>query len=170
MSNTSSPRRGFIELVEIRDASASDAEALSHLLQELIAAGKRSTAGDPAFVLSHYIQHPDRLHCVLAVEIDRKILGFQSLKRAHEGNPYDTPVGWGIIGTHIRPTAARNGIGSRLFTTTLSAAQQAGLPAIEAYIGERNMPALAFYEALGFRECRRSEGIICKAFKLRGAG
>jgi ribosomal protein S18 acetylase RimI-like enzyme len=155
--------------VEICEASASDAEALSDLLQELIAAGKRSTAGDPAFVLSHYIQHPHRLHCFVAVETGGKILGFQSLKRAHEGNPYDTPVGWGIIGTHIRPSAARKGIGSRLFTTTLTAAQQAGLPAIEAYIGEKNMPALAYYEAMGFRESRRSEGIICKAFDMRRA-
>jgi ribosomal protein S18 acetylase RimI-like enzyme len=139
---------------------------MSDVLEELIAAGKRSNAGDPAFVLSHYIAHPQRLHCFVALGKDEEIFGFQSLKQAHEGNPYGTPVGWGIIGTHIRPSATRMGVGSRLFAATLTAARRAGLPAIEAYISKENAPALAYYEALGFRDYRRSEGIICKKLDL----
>ncbi|HET7577386.1 MAG TPA: GNAT family N-acetyltransferase [Sphingomicrobium sp.] len=139
---------------------------MSEVLKELVAAGKRSNAADPDFVKSHYIEHPHRLHCFVALDERGKVLGFQSLKRAHEGNIYDTPIGWGIIGTHVRPSAARTGVGSRLFAATLSGAREVGLSTIEAYIGERNIAALAYYEALGFRTHRGSDGIICKALQL----
>jgi L-amino acid N-acyltransferase YncA len=152
--------------VKIREAGAADAEAMSDVLQELVAAGKRTKAADANFALSHYIEHPHRLCCFVAAGDDGKILGFQSLKRAHEGNPYDTPVGRGIIGTHVRPSAARRGVGSQLFAATIEAAQTAALPAIEAYIGEENAAALKYYEALGFRTCRLPEGIVCKALQI----
>jgi GNAT superfamily N-acetyltransferase len=151
--------------VLIREAEACDAEAMSDVLQELIAAGKRTRSGDRDFVLSHYIRHPQRLHCFVAVD-DGQVLGFQSLKRAEEGNPYGTVKGWGIIGTHVRPMAARRGVGSRLFAETLAGARKAKLPAIEAYIGVQNAAALSYYDALGFRTCRHPEGIICKSFML----
>jgi ribosomal protein S18 acetylase RimI-like enzyme len=152
--------------VEIREAAASDAEAMSDVLQELVAAGKRNRAADAHFALCHYIRHPHRLNCFIAIGDDGSILGFQSLKLAREGNPYETPIGWGIIGTHVRPSAARIGVGSRLFTATVGGARNAGLPAIEAYIGEQNSAALAYYEALGFRTYRRSEGVICKSYQV----
>ena len=152
----------------IREADEADAELMSEVLEELIAAGKRTKPSDPSFVLSHYIEHPDRLHCFVAVGDKNRILGLQSLKLAREGNPYGTPIGWGIIGTHVRPSAARMGIGSRLFAATLSAARQAKLPAIEAYIGAENDAALNYYEALGFSTNRRSDGAICKAYQLTG--
>ena len=153
--------------MEIREARVSDAEAISDLLEELIAAGRRTKPGHAHFALSHYIRHPDRLHCFVAVGENGRILGLQSLKLAREGNAYGTPTGWGIIGTHVRPSTARMGIGSRLFSATLAGARQAKLPAIEAYIGEENSAALDYYEALGFRAYRRSDGAICKAYRLR---
>ena len=152
--------------MQIREAGVPDAEGMSDVLEELLAAGKRSKRADPDFTLSHYIRHPHRLHCYLAIDEEGRVLGFQSLKVADERNPYGTPVGWGIIGTHVRPSAARAGIGSRLFAATIAGAREAKLPAIEAYIGEQNSPALAYYDALGFRTCRQSEGVICKAFQL----
>jgi ribosomal protein S18 acetylase RimI-like enzyme len=152
--------------VLIREAIPADADAMSDVLQELIAAGKRTRDADADFVLSHYLGHPHRLHCFVAVDDGGRILGFQSLKRAHEGNPYGTPIGWGIIGTHVRPSAARTGVGSRLFEATLDSARDAGLRAIEAYIGAENAAALAYYEALGFETCRRPDGAICKAYRL----
>jgi ribosomal protein S18 acetylase RimI-like enzyme len=152
--------------VEIREARVSEAEAMSDVLQDLVAAGKRTKAADRTFALSHYIEHPQRLHCFAAFDDRGKMLGFQSLKLAHSGNAYGTPRGWGIIGTHVRPSAARTGIGSRLFAATLAGAREARLPAIEAYIGETNSAALDYYEALGFRTNRRSDGIICKALHL----
>jgi GNAT superfamily N-acetyltransferase len=152
--------------VLIREATPADADAMSDVLEELIAAGKRARAGDTDFVRSHYLEHPHRLHCFVAVDDGGKILGFQSLKRAQEGNPYGTPIGWGIIGTHVRPSAARTGVGSRLFEATAAAAREAGLPMIEAYIGEENSAALAYYEALRFSTCRRADGAVCKALEL----
>jgi len=140
---------------------------MSEVLEELIAAGQRTRPGDVSFVSSHYVHHPDRLHCFVAVGDNGKVLGLQSLKLAHEGNPYGTPKGWGIIGTHVRPSATRMGIGSRLFAATLAGAREARLPAIEAYIGEENGAALDYYEALGFTTYRRSQGAICKAYQLR---
>jgi RimJ/RimL family protein N-acetyltransferase len=134
-----------------------------------VAAGKRQRAGDPAYVLSHYIAHPDRLQCSVAIEETGAILGFQSLKIASIGNPYGTHPGWGIIGTHIRPSAGRRGVGRSLFPATLAAAKDAQLPAIEAYIGEKNEAALAYYEAMGFKTHRRCYGAICKVFALNGA-
>lgn len=139
---------------------------MSEVLEEIFAAGKREKPGDAEFVLSHYIDHPHRLHCFVAVDPNGKILGFQSLKMAHEGNIYGTPIGWGIIGTHIRPSAARSGVGSQLFAATRAKAEAAMLPSIEAYIGEQNKAALGYYEAIGFRTNRHSDGIICKTLKF----
>ena len=139
---------------------------MSDVLEELIAAGKRSRAGDVGFVRSHYIEHPHRVQCLVALDDGGRIVGFQSLKLAHEGNSYGTPVGWGIIGTHVMTTAAGKGFGSRLFRETLKKAREANLPAIEAYIGNENAVGLAYYEALGFRAYRHSDGITCKSFQV----
>jgi ribosomal protein S18 acetylase RimI-like enzyme len=152
--------------VLIREANTADADAMGDVLRELLAAGKRTKAADADFVRAHYLDHPQRLHCFIALGLESRILGFQSLKRAHDGNSYGTPIGWGIIGTHVRPSAARMGVGSNLFTATLEAARRAGLPTIEAYIAEENAPALAYYEALGFRTCRRSDHAICKSLQI----
>jgi len=150
----------------VREAVASDAEAMSAVLQGLVAAGKRHTRSDVLYTRSHYLEHPQRLHCFVVVEGREEILGFQSLKVAAEGNPYGTTTGWGIIGTHVSPSAARRGVGARLFEATREGARAAALPAIEAYIGRENEAALAYYEALGFRTYRTPKGIICKVLKL----
>ena len=152
--------------MRVREALESDAQAMSEVLEALATAGIRQKRSDPGYALSHYIGHPDRLHCFVALDDEAKILGFQSLKRAHEGNPYGTAPGWGIIGTHVRPSAARSGVGKALFAATEAGARKAGLTAIEAYIGDRNSAALDYYEAMGFRTNRRSEGIICKLLRL----
>jgi GNAT superfamily N-acetyltransferase len=152
--------------VLIRQAQHGDAAAMSEVLQELIAAGKRAKRGDPQFVLYHYLNHPHRLHCAVAIGVQGIVLGFQSLKIAREDNPYGTPIGWGIIGTHVRPSAARRGIASRLFGSTLEAARDANLPAIEAYIGRQNEAALTYYHRMGFRTYRETEDTICKALAL----
>jgi GNAT superfamily N-acetyltransferase len=152
--------------VEIREGCPADAEAMSDVLQELVAAGNRTKAATPNFALSHYIEHPHRLHCFVALDDYGKMLGFQSLKLAHETNAYGTPAGWGIIGTHVRPSAARTGVGSRLFAETLVAAHEIHLPAIEAYIGKDNSAALAYYHGLGFRTHRHADQAICKSYQF----
>jgi hypothetical protein len=59
--------------------------------------------------------------CTVA-EKEGRVGGFQSLERVWPGNPYDVAEGWGIIGTHIPPDDGRNGLGRRLFATSLAAA------------------------------------------------
>lgn len=161
-------RSGELTVI-IRDAEEADAASMSEVLQELIEAGNRTKSADEEFVLSHYINHPDRLHCAVAIDDQGSLLGFQSLKIASRDNPYGTPIGWGIIGTHVRPSAARRGVAASLFRPTFVAAREAKLPVIEAYIGRHNEAALAYYDRMGFETYRDTEEIICKALSLVGS-
>ena len=65
------------------------------------------------------------------------------------------PEGWGIIGTHVHPEAARSGLGRRLLVESLAAAKAAGIRHVDARIGAGNAPALAYYSAMGFQPYRR---------------
>lgn len=150
----------------IREAQERDAASMSDVLQELIAVGKRTNSAKVEFVLSHYLNHPARLHCAVATDNESTVLGFQSLKIAGKENPYGTPIGWGIIGTHVRPVAARHGVASRLFGFILKGAREANLLAIEAHIGRTNDTALAYYDRIGFQTYRETDKVICKAFAL----
>jgi N-acetylglutamate synthase-like GNAT family acetyltransferase len=47
--------------VQVREARASDAEAIADLLEELVSGGNRQGPTDAAFVLSHYVEHPHRI-------------------------------------------------------------------------------------------------------------
>ncbi|WP_245484998.1 GNAT family N-acetyltransferase [Rhizobium leguminosarum] len=146
---------------------------MSEMLQRLVAAGKRTARADVDFVREHYIGHPVGIRCSLAEDDDGNLLGFQSLIRATDGNPYDTPTGWGIVGTHVSPDAARTGVGSQLFEVTRQAAIEAGLEKIEAFIGIGNEVAQAYYERMGFRTYRTTETAVCKCWSadaLDGAG
>ena len=141
-----------------------DAEGISRVLQELVAAKKRTRPADLAFVRDHYIGHADRIQCFVAEDGDGTILGFQSLKMCRENNDYGTPPGWGSIGTHVSPRAARRGVGARLFEATRLAAREAQVPAVEAYIGADNREGQAYYEAMGFRDYRNADGAVCKRY------
>lgn len=152
--------------VMIRPANQDDADGVAGILQALVLAGKRRKRDDTEFALTHYIAHPNRISCFVAEDDAGKLLGFQSLKQAQAGNEYGALPGWGLIGTHIRPSAARRGVGKGLFTATLHAAKGAYVPAIEAFIAEGNAAGLAFYGALGFVEYRRATGAICKSLHL----
>jgi len=153
--------------MEIRPAVRGDARSMSLLLNELVAAAKRRSAADEGSVLNNYIEDPELILCSLAVD-GTTILGFQSLKRASAGNRYGTPVGWGIIGTHVSPLASRRGVGSRLFEVTRDAGRNAGIEHIEAFIGAANVEGQAYYEKMGFRTYRIAEGAVCKRCRLTG--
>ncbi len=155
--------------MKIRQATANDAGAMSEMLRDLVAAGKRTAAAAAiAYVLDTYIGDPDRIACSLAHDADGALLGFQSLKRATGENRFGTPAGWGIIGTHVSPTAARRGVGTALFEVTKAAAIDGGIERIEAFIGDGNAEGLAYYEKIGFSTHRRAEGAICKVYDLAG--
>ncbi|MGC8536920.1 MAG: GNAT family N-acetyltransferase [Rhizomicrobium sp.] len=155
--------------MEIRPAVPDDADEMSNVLGDIFRAGQRSGPSDRMFVLERYINHPHRIRCSVALNGQGEVIGFQSLKKAWMGNPYGVQEGWGIIGTHISPRAARHGAGAALFKASLQAAKIAGLKSIDATIGEDNRPALAYYEAMGFTAYRKVDGCICKVFHMRCA-
>ena len=151
-------------VMQVRDVVAPDAAGMRAVLLALRAAGRRTRPADIPFVRETYIAHPEQILCSVALGDDNAVLGFQSLKRAWDGNPYGVMPGWGIIGTHIHPDAARQGGGRALFIETVKAARAAGLIAIDASIGKDNAVAQAYYEAMGFRTYRETERTVCKAF------
>ncbi|WP_242154117.1 GNAT family N-acetyltransferase [Sphingomonas sp. BAUL-RG-20F-R05-02] len=152
--------------METRAASAQDAEGMGQVIREIIEHTGRQRPNDVDIVMGRYIADPTSIRCTVAVDGSGNIVGFQSLKKAVAGNPYDTPEGWGIIGTHISPTAHRQGVGKLLFSTTREAACQAGLKKIDAYIGADNPSGLKYYDAMGFRTYRTSDGIVQKVCDL----
>lgn len=121
----------------------------------------------PDHVLRHYIEHPDKIECSVATDDNGEVLGFQSLKLASAGNPYNIAVGWGIIGTHVSPRAARRGVGSALFSASRAAAMAAGLAFVDATIGKANSVAQTYYEAMGFETYRMTQTSICKVLRIR---
>ena len=152
--------------MKTRIATAEDAAAMSDVLDEIFQAGKRADRVDEAVVLERYIHDPERIRCTVMEADDGRLLGFQSLKVVSADNIYNAPAGWGVIGTHIRPSAARKGIGKHLFAVSKQAAKQAGLKDIEAQIGADNEEALAYYEAMGFRTYRYEGTNVCKGNKV----
>ena len=152
--------------MKVRPATKDDVAEMSRFLRQLAALGKRTSRSDPDYVLAHYIEDPDRVHCVVAEDADGRILGFQSLRIATEGNAYGVTVGWGVIGTHVRPDAARRGVGQTLFAATREAARKAELKKIDATIAVTNTEGLAYYEAMGFRTYRTPDGAVCKCYDV----
>lgn len=152
--------------MKIRQAEIGDVRQMSDFLTRLRELGKRRSPSDADFVRRHYLDDPDRIRCSVAEDADGTVLGFQSLKLARGGNIYDVTPGWGIIGTHIRPEAARRGVGRALFSATLEAAKAAGLEHIDASIGADNPEGLAYYGAMGFETYRTPDGLICKRYAL----
>ncbi|WP_116082979.1 GNAT family N-acetyltransferase [Tropicimonas sp. IMCC34011] len=148
-----------------RPVTPTDAPRISTMLQAHVAAGKRSSPADEAFVLERYIDDPARIACTLAEDDAGSLLGFQSLTLAAEGNPYGTPAGWGIIGTHVAPGAGRGGVGSRLFEVTQAVGLEVGLRDIEAVIGVRNVEGQAYYEKMGFITHRLEGDAIAKRYR-----
>lgn len=152
--------------MNIRAADEHDVDAMSDVLLDIVPTGRRTSPCDPDFVRDTYIESPLRVRCSVAVDDDGKVLGFQSLRRSDGDNPYGTVAGLGIIGTHIRPSAARRGVGRALFAASLAAARAAGLVHIEAYIAADNPEALGYYGAVGFVTCREPSGAVVKTYEV----
>ncbi|WBU60503.1 GNAT family N-acetyltransferase [Paracoccus albus] len=143
--------------ITLRQAQPDDAGGMAEVQNAIFDAGLRKTAVDEDKMRSLYLEHPNTLRLTIA-EGEGEILGFQWLGVAWPDNEYGVATGWGMIGTHIRPDAGRIGIGRRLFAKTLQAARIARLAHIDASIGDDNAAGLAYYQAMGFRPYRKSEG------------
>ena len=119
-------------------------------MQQLANLGKRTSRTDPEFIKETYACAPNRIRCVVAEDDDGTVLGLQVLKVAADGNPLNVAPGWGIIGTHIRPDAARCSIRRALFIQTSKAAEDAEL----TKIGAHSAAGLTYSDEIGFKTYR----------------
>lgn len=83
--------------MQTRAALSQDAQDMGQVLRDIIVQTGKERPNDIAFVISHYIANPATIRCTVALDGTGYIVGFQSLKKAFPGNPYDVPEGWGII-------------------------------------------------------------------------
>jgi ribosomal protein S18 acetylase RimI-like enzyme len=155
--------------MRVRDATVADADGMSLLLGEILALWGSARPSSAEHLRAFYVEHPDRVSCVVAEATDGGIVGFQSLKRAGEGNPYRVTVGWGVIGTYVRIGEGRRGIATALFAATRAAAAAAGIEWIDASVAADNVAGLAYYAAQGFRPYRRLDEMIGMVRSTGGA-
>lgn len=139
----------------VRHAAPDDAEAMSGLLNRIIAIGGTTAHQVPKSALQvrqDYIDGPDCVTSVVA-EAAGKILGWQA-------------VGWwqgdAHIGTFVEPGIQARGIGAALFAQTLIAVRRAGLTTLHASIRADNVPGLAYYARIGFRDHATDPGFALK--------
>ena len=151
-------------MITIRTATPEDAQGMSTLITPILEGWNSSRRRDPEHMLLNYINNPDNICCTVAE--DERIAGFQSLILPSTQNPYNTPEGWGEIGTYVALDAGRGGIGRAMFAATIKAAKAAGIQTIEASIGDNNEKGLRFYSAMGFVTYATEPGLICKRFEV----
>lgn len=153
-------------MIATREATPDDARAMSDLITPILESWNSQRRRDPDHMLANYIQNPDNIRCTVAVDDTGRLVGFQSLILPSAANPYNTPDGWGEIGTYVALDAGRGGIGRALFAASVQAARSAGIAAIEASIGDDNDKGLGFYSAIGFVTYATEPGLIRKRFEV----
>ena len=93
-----------------------------------------------------YVDGPGAISCFVA-EDGGRVIGFQSL-----GLWPGLEEGWADIGTFVDPAVQARGTGAALFGATKAAARMAGVRVINATIRADNVPGLAYYARMGFRD------------------
>jgi L-amino acid N-acyltransferase YncA len=129
----------------IRPATPADAPAMTAVLNAIIAIGGTTAHEEQkteATVLHDYITSPDVLAASIAEDAGR-IIGWQSVGWYH-GNPE--------IGTFVQPGTQARGVGSQLFALTRATLLAKGIGYIIATIRADNVPGLAYYARIGFRD------------------
>lgn len=128
-----------------RRARPGDATAMAALLNEIIAIGGTTAHQQPKSaetVRTHYIDGPEVQTSVVA-EDGGRIIGWQSVG-LYRGESH--------IGTFVQPGIQARGVGAALFALTRAQAEAAGITRIAATIRADNVPGLAYYARLGFRD------------------
>ena len=129
----------------IRPATPADAPTMTAILNAIIAIGGTTAHEAPkstAAVATDYITSPDVLAASIAAD-DGTLIGWQSVGWYH-GNPE--------IGTFVQPGIQARGVGSHLFAQTCTTLRGAGITYIIATIRADNIPGLAYYARIGFRD------------------
>lgn len=153
-------------MITTHQATPQDADGMSALITPILKEWNSTRRGDADHMLKNYIQRPHSIRCTAAKDESGRVIGFQSLVLATEDNPYNTPVGWGIIGTYVALDAGRGGIGRLMFSDSIKAALTSGIETIEAAIGADNEKGLGYYAAIGFQTYATQPGLIRKRFDI----
>jgi GNAT superfamily N-acetyltransferase len=132
-----------------RATTTDDIPALCALQARIIAIGGTTAHEVPLteaeFALD-YLTGPDAVCCHTAI-LGGRAVGFQAV-----GLHPDLPQGWGDIGTFVDADLQRSGAGQALFAATRAAARMAGIVTLNATIRADNVPGLAYYARIGFRD------------------
>lgn len=144
-----------------RAALLADVPAMTALLNEIIAIGGTTAHQDEmsaGLVEDHYVAGPDVLSAVVAEEAGR-VLGWQS-------------VGWwqgeAHIGTFVQPGLQARGVGRAMFALTCARLRERGVAEIVASIRADNVPGLAYYARIGFRDVATEPGFALKDGRVVG--
>lgn len=135
--------------LSVRPFRPRDEGALTLILNDIIAAGG-TTAYEQPFTADrlrgYHLDGPTVLCCHVALD-GAEPAGFQVLN----ANPA-LPAGWGDIASFTRRDPPLRGAGTALFAATQARARALGLPVLNATIRADNVPGLAYYGKMGFRD------------------
>ena len=129
----------------IRPATASDAFAMTRVLNQIIAIGGTTAHETPKSaqqVLADYVTGPDVLSSVVTLVEDR-LIGWQSVGRWQDE---------AHIGTFVAPDVQAKGAGAAMFALTCDTVQKAGVPYLVASIRADNESGLRYYARMGFTD------------------
>ena len=132
----------------IRPAVDADIEGMRTLLNEIIRVGGTTAITNelsPDEMREWFISGENVVSCLVAVDCDGTIVGFQSLSKYGS-----LPVGWVDIATFASRSRHKSGVGSALFARTREAGSRLSFSAINATIRVENTGGLAYYSRMGF--------------------
>lgn len=141
---------------DVRDARAEDAAGLCDMLNVIVRAGGTTARLQEMTIPEFedwYITGAHVPCCQVAVIGDVRI-GFQGLSINDK-----LPLGWVDIGTFTRQNSPMRGVGTALFAATRARATAMGFSVINATIRADNVPGLAYYAKMGFRDYKVDRGV-----------
>jgi L-amino acid N-acyltransferase YncA len=134
--------------ITIREAGLDDAEAISSIINDIVAEGRTSLRTFTPEEEREFLGAQKPREAIFVAEEDGDVIGFQgigefaqwSLSMAHVGN----------ILTFVKRDHRGRGVARLLTETTLRFARENGYEKISTYIIADNEPAVEFYKGLGF--------------------
>lgn len=144
-----------------RDARPGDAEAMTAILNRIIAIGgttAHETSKTDQQVRIDYVDGPEVLSSVVA-EVEGTIIGWQSVSR-WQGEPH--------IGSFVDPRVQARGAGAAMFDLTCQRLRGQGVSRIIASIRADNLPGLAYYARLGFVDVGQEPGFALSDGRVVG--
>ena len=144
-----------------RPALPADAAGMAAVLNAVIAIGgttAHETAMTEAEVRKYFIDGSD-VHSSVVAEDAGRIIGWQSVGQ-WKGDPH--------IGTFVQPGLQAKGVGGALFAQTLATLRRAQIGYIIASIRADNVPGLAYYARIGFRDIGQDPGFALSDGRVVG--